>query len=716
MDEFNPTIEQQRLVAPAISIIERLKTIIVLGFLIQVILNCFRIITAFDFPWQLAEGQFILHHGYPEQSVIQAYGDISPHFVNEYIAYEIVIAGINHVFGWIGLCLFFGSFTFLVYAPCLIMFIKAKGRFSLMAAFLFVIALEVIDWRMSARPELIADACYLAVGMSLLLYNEHAWNDLQTFCFGLIFCIWTNVHGTFLIGLGMVGLWYSQAFLFNWKRMGFWKDLKGIRPGLAALIGCIINPYGFHRFIQPFQLHGLLWGQGTSPEMWPIPPDQAWILLSGTLFGIIALTRRIQKQKTYWMIALLCILQYLSFTSNRYSIFIGLMLLIIIWNEVRNGQAPYQPKIFPLFSALGKVTFYFLLTLFYAEFIALLINAMTVNIHKQGRFMYPNTLVSINSSLDWLRLQPKPNYMLLSFISEGSLAQMPGYTGIHPMIDSGTHRYSDEVNKLYYYTVYDPHTLELVSSNLNVNAVILDPNTFCWAAVLNASPEWSLVQIMKDSQLYLRKNNHPMQQQKALFMQWEQHEKRVSSKSVTSEGVLRGLNLRPDEESLQMWESTQDIYWSFDPQVSYLKSWLGQVPVALVTVALSQLAGKIDNSSQGIHILLAIRLGQPQVAMEVAQKWKPFILDKGYQQWQEIRADAFISGGDNEAARRILKSLWPRPRYSWRWAKLCQQAYADQSSSEPEGACLLTDLGQRSDWKEDVITMLNQNILRLSAP
>jgi len=80
-----------------------------------------------------------------------------------------------------------------------------------------------------------------------------------------------------------------------------------------------------------------------------------------------------------------------------------------------------------------------------------------------------------------------------------------------------------------------------------------------------------------------------------------------------------------------------------------------------------------------------------------------------------LRAEAFIRGGDLPAARRILESLWPRPRYSLRWARLCQQVYALDPKAMPENARLLTDLADLTTWRLELIAALNENILRLGA-
>ncbi len=110
-------------------------------------------------------GRFILDHGYPTKSVLQAYGEISPNFQNEYILYEALIAGVNRLVGWPGLCVFFGLLCFFIFLPCLRAFWWSQDRYSLIDICVFILAQFLIGMRLAARPELVADVCYVGAGI-----------------------------------------------------------------------------------------------------------------------------------------------------------------------------------------------------------------------------------------------------------------------------------------------------------------------------------------------------------------------------------------------------------------------------------------------------------------------------------------------------------------------------------------------------------------------
>jgi len=258
MEYLEPKTSNQVSIKATFRNVKRLKTIIALLIVIEVLVTCCNVVGAFDFPWQFSEGQFILNHGYPTKSVLQAYGEISPNFENEYIVYEFLIAGVHRIAGWIGLCIFFGLLCFFIYLPCLWAFLQSRGRFILIDLCLFSLAQFIVNMRLAARPELIAESCYVLTGIMLVRWPGPSWSGRQTLALALVFCVWANAHGSFLLGLIMLGLWYAQLFLFRWRSFFIIGDFAWLRPGLAALIGCALNPYGLFRLEQPFRLHSLL--------------------------------------------------------------------------------------------------------------------------------------------------------------------------------------------------------------------------------------------------------------------------------------------------------------------------------------------------------------------------------------------------------------------------------------------------------------------------
>jgi len=722
VEHLRPKIENQGLIAASLQVVKSLKFLLVFLLILEVFLTCINVVNAFDFPWQLAEGDYILDHGHSTASVLQSYGEISPHFENEYILYEALIAGINRYAGWSGLCLFFGLLCFSIYLPCLLAFLRSRYRFALIDICLFMLAQFLINMRLAARPELVADVCYVLTGIMLMRWPGRSWNGRQTFVFGLVFFFWANAHGSFLLGGAMLALWYGQLFLFDWRSLLFTKDFRWLRPGLAAFVGCALNPFGLYRFVQPFELHGLLWGQGTSIEMWPITSGVALLPLTWTTAAILALVMRVRERKFYWMILMLILLQYLTFSSIRYNMFIGLTLLVITWDGLMHPREPFSPPVLALSFAMARLGVYLYIVVAFISLNYSLFHTKIDMLQDYTQYVYPKSKILVTSSFKWLKEHPEHDYYILSNLAAGSASQMPSTNGIHPLIDSGTHRYDDPTNQLYYYSLHSPEIFRRILSTLKINAILVNNANEGWASILNTNPDWRLIQVEDDSQLYLRQPNDPPNTNRKIFAKWESEAQLKAVEAVepghpptvSTERLMRGLDIRPDSESLKMWTTVSDSLWVGEPQFFYMEDWVNRLPDTSIEATLKDLGDQMDNTSAAIRILLLLRLKHDQQAMEIAQKWHPMILNMGYQDLEMVRVEAFIRGGDLKQARKILDGFWPKPRYSLRWARLCQQVYADDPHAMPPSARLLIERADQIPWQDEIIAKLNRNILRLS--
>ncbi len=98
-------------------------------------------------------------------------------------------------------------------------------------------ALLLVSYLFHIRPQMFT---YLFFTLVLLLIyraerGEYRWLWLAPFCMVL----WTNLHGGFLAGMGILALWMAAHLLINRKD---WR--KVIPPVLLSLATVLVNPYG----------------------------------------------------------------------------------------------------------------------------------------------------------------------------------------------------------------------------------------------------------------------------------------------------------------------------------------------------------------------------------------------------------------------------------------------------------------------------------------
>ena len=152
------------------------------------------------------------------------------------------------------------------------------------------------------------------LGLSALLFLLNGYKNGQTkaLCFlPLIFLLWANLHGTFLLGLAVLGIfWLVQV-------------VKNFRPdfSLTCLISTgvtLLNPFGLTIYKEAFRHFGspLL---RTVYEWKPVDPTN----LAGMLFIIFAAVILLyllfaKKERDFYQILILVALLFLGFTKRRF--------------------------------------------------------------------------------------------------------------------------------------------------------------------------------------------------------------------------------------------------------------------------------------------------------------------------------------------------------------------------------------------------------------
>ena len=114
----------------------------------------------------------------------------------------------------------------------------AQGLTTVRAGILTLISLFLLlPFTGPVRPQI-----FTILGFTLILLivvkaeqSSYRWLWLAP----LLFAIWSNLHGGFLAGLGVFGLWVGLHLAWNRRA---WKQV--IPPALASLVATFLNPYG----------------------------------------------------------------------------------------------------------------------------------------------------------------------------------------------------------------------------------------------------------------------------------------------------------------------------------------------------------------------------------------------------------------------------------------------------------------------------------------
>ena len=210
-----------------------------------------------DVWWHIKVGQDILRtHHWPTTDAYSFTAAGTPWIAYEWLG-EIVLALVYRAGGVVSLCVFliaFGSVILLsLYWLATVRSGNSKAGF-LSVLFLAFLALASF----TLRPQMFG---YLFLILTLLMMEKYrrgvSW---PLWTLPLIFLVWVNTHGSFIIGIGVVGL-YLVAGLFSFQRGSVeavaWTPKQRLRLETVLLL-CLavlpITPYGTQLAAYPFDM------------------------------------------------------------------------------------------------------------------------------------------------------------------------------------------------------------------------------------------------------------------------------------------------------------------------------------------------------------------------------------------------------------------------------------------------------------------------------
>ncbi len=133
--------------------------------------------------------------------------------------------------------------------------------------------------------------------------------------------LWANIHGGFVVGLGMMGIYSVIAFV----RRGPWQMLA--ITTLVCFGVSFINPYGaeYWRYLVPALLHQRPYIMEWRPmPVWGVDAFTGFrVLFVLAVIAALAGWRRLREPKSWAGFAVLCITAFVTWRSRRHAPFFG---------------------------------------------------------------------------------------------------------------------------------------------------------------------------------------------------------------------------------------------------------------------------------------------------------------------------------------------------------------------------------------------------------
>ncbi|MCU0304058.1 MAG: tetratricopeptide repeat protein [Thermoanaerobaculales bacterium] len=212
---------------------------------------------SFDIWWHLRTGRLIVDEGrIPTTDPFSYTAQGRPWVTHEWLA-EVLFHGVHRLGGMSTLVLLkaaAGAIALLLSAAA---GLAGGGRARLPAAALGVLlAGPLLQPRAFVRPHMLTA---LQLGAVLLCLRRASVDGRRGWIVALvpIFMLWANLHCGFVIGLGVVGLyWLGEAFEPGTAgHQAGWRRLRSRLPWLGAILAAsLVNPHTVRAALYPFEL------------------------------------------------------------------------------------------------------------------------------------------------------------------------------------------------------------------------------------------------------------------------------------------------------------------------------------------------------------------------------------------------------------------------------------------------------------------------------
>jgi hypothetical protein len=182
-----------------------------------------------DFGWHLRLGEIITKKGIPATDPF-SYAMPSYHFVDYEWVTNVLLYLAYQKIGHTGLVIIYAAIMII---SGLVVVPKKLREYSDAPVVLFwSVALSIFG----ARPQVIS---WLFMALILRGIWDDEWGEKWMWGFPALMLVWVNLHGSYPLGVGFVGLWLGARWLVSRR----WESKKWLVWGMGGL-ATLINPYG----------------------------------------------------------------------------------------------------------------------------------------------------------------------------------------------------------------------------------------------------------------------------------------------------------------------------------------------------------------------------------------------------------------------------------------------------------------------------------------
>jgi hypothetical protein len=288
-------------------------------FLFLAFLNGNRLFNDGDTGYHIRAGDYILANlTIPHRDIFSYIDPPLPWIAHEWLS-EVMMSVVHGAFGLTGVAIFFAVLIGLAY--WMLFRVAQSGDSNVAVAALVVLLAMVSSTHWLARPHIFSLVLTIAWYGILDRYQRTGKDQLRWL--PLLMLVWANLHGGFIIGLLLLGIYFGGnvgelLFSPHFKRAAAWRRSKRLALiGGGCLAAALCNPKGYGLLLFPFDIVSNRFvmdnvSEFFSPNFHHPLPYKYFLLFT---IGLVSLSR---KSLDAIETILLLLFVYMSLYSIRY--------------------------------------------------------------------------------------------------------------------------------------------------------------------------------------------------------------------------------------------------------------------------------------------------------------------------------------------------------------------------------------------------------------
>ncbi len=221
-----------------------LSAVVYLGLLVALITPY----TDYDWGWHYRYGEYLVTHGEILRHDIYSWTMPGYEWVNHSWLYDPLLYFLYNHISFFGLAIAGAVVGLLTFYLCVRQVPLAFWRTAILAVFFAALSKEALHQGLRTQ---VVGMLLLAMFVDLLFRERqgHTWSYVA---FPLLFCLWTNLHGSFLLALIVFGVYVGGDFVLL-------KIKGGVIPRrwymfaasfLASIMLTFVNPFTYHVYLE----------------------------------------------------------------------------------------------------------------------------------------------------------------------------------------------------------------------------------------------------------------------------------------------------------------------------------------------------------------------------------------------------------------------------------------------------------------------------------